>query len=137
MDSLSLIGSYKIVKIIMGVLVIALGFMGFYRWLKQLKERFRVMRGEDKNLPESFSVVTTDGAHLVLERDWLDGEWRYVLKDLPYRFGPVERPKMSDAESIKLSKDEEKWSENMDILTKSPEYDAVVKARYGTARSKG
>ncbi|OGZ41108.1 MAG: hypothetical protein A3B04_01285 [Candidatus Portnoybacteria bacterium RIFCSPLOWO2_02_FULL_39_11] len=131
--------SFKPFELVCGTLIVFVAtFMaiwGFCRKLKQHREYLRVIRGEDKNLPESFSVLTTDGVHLTLERDWIDGKWRYMLKgELPYCFVSPESKKEIDQLEIPeclKGKPEEQWLKNLDALTKpGGGYEEAVKSYY-------
>jgi len=130
-DSFGLNPDELVINVLLISALIFVIIWGFCLGIRKTKGIFHVLRNEDKNLPESFSVTTTDGAHMTLERDWIDGEWRYVLAgSLPYRWGPVERDHLKIPECLK-DKPEERWLKNLDAFTRSPEYDAAVEARYG------
>lgn len=133
MNFLKSLGPSELVLLALVVcVVIFLAIWGFCRKLKELKEYLRVMGGEDKNLPESFSVITTDGAHLTLERDWVDKKWCYVLKDLPYQLGSPERNQLEIPDCLK-GKPEEQWLKNFDKVTRPGGLmDGAIKEAYNT-----
>ena len=133
MNFLKSLGPSELVLLVLVVcVVIFLAVWGFYKKLKELKECFRVMGGEDPSLPESFSVMTTDGAHLVLERKRIDNKWCYVLKDLPYRFAPPERSPLEIPECLKGTPEEDTLRRFDELTKPGGMMDEVIRAAYNT-----
>ena len=106
------------------LLVTVLAVWGLSRVARRVKNS--MPEGVDKKYPKKIFVFYDD-RHIVLERRWLDGEWKYVLNSPIHFLSPEE-------EYNELNKNmrapEEKWLANLDALTKEggPMDQAIEKA---------
>ena len=57
--------------------------------------RARLFSVPDKNYPKEIVFTIGDGFHVVLDRVWFKGKWRYLLRgNFPYRFSSPEEDRL-------------------------------------------